>query len=159
MIQIRPVSDLRNKFTDIENTVKTGVPVYLTKNGYGSMVVLSIDAYSKLVEEVENALDVADKLAKETDDRYTHEEMFSKLKGDIVGKKIWTSLSYVVLWGRLPDCESFEPYHSIKKRDYPYYRIYVKNYIVYYVVIPVGDKKIMEVRRFLYKGQDRDNIV
>lgn len=45
MIQIRPVSDLRNKFTEIENTVKTGEPVYLTKNGYGSMVVMSIEAY------------------------------------------------------------------------------------------------------------------
>ena len=35
MIQIRPVSDLRNKFTEIEATVKEGNPVYLTKNGYG----------------------------------------------------------------------------------------------------------------------------
>ena len=33
MIQIRPVSDLRNKFTEIEATVKEGNPVYLTKNG------------------------------------------------------------------------------------------------------------------------------
>ena len=33
MIQIRPVSDLRNKFTEIESTVKNGAPVYLTKNG------------------------------------------------------------------------------------------------------------------------------
>ena len=61
---------------------------------------------------------------------------------------------------RLPDCESFEPFHSKKEREYPYYRIYVKNYIVYYVVIPINDsKKIMEVRRFLYKGQDRDYFV
>lgn len=34
MIQIRPVSDLRNKFTEIESTVKADSPVYLTKNGY-----------------------------------------------------------------------------------------------------------------------------
>ena len=47
MIQIRPVSDLRNKFTEIENIVKSGDPVYLTKNGYGAMVVLSIEAYSR----------------------------------------------------------------------------------------------------------------
>ena len=40
MIHIRPVSDLRNKFTEIENVVKEGSPVYLTKNGYGSMVVM-----------------------------------------------------------------------------------------------------------------------
>ena len=81
MIQIRPVSDLRNKFTDIEDIVKTGEPVYLTKNGYGSMVVLSLDAYSRLTDGVEYALDEADRQAKETDVRYTHEEMFSKLRG------------------------------------------------------------------------------
>ena len=34
MINIRPVSDLRYKFTEIENDVKRGAPVYLTKNGY-----------------------------------------------------------------------------------------------------------------------------
>lgn len=80
MIQIKPVSDLRNKFTEIENIVKTGEPVYLTKNGYGSMVVLSIEAYSMLTESIEDALDVADKMAEETNKRYTHEEMFAKLK-------------------------------------------------------------------------------
>ena len=85
MIQIRPVSDLRNKFTDIENVVKTGEPVYLTKNGYGSMVVLSLDAYSRLTEDVESALDLADRKAKESDERYTHEEMFSKLRGSVNG--------------------------------------------------------------------------
>lgn len=80
MIQIRPVSDLRNRFTEIENTVKNGSPVYLTKNGYGSMVVMSIEAYSKLTESVEDALDIADKMAEETDERFTHEEMFAKLR-------------------------------------------------------------------------------
>lgn len=80
MIQIRPVSDLRNKFTEIENTVKTGSPVYLTKNGYGSMVVLNIEEYSRLTESVEDSLDIADKMAEETNKRYTHEEMFEKLR-------------------------------------------------------------------------------
>jgi len=51
---------------------------------------------------------------------------------------------------RLPDAEAFEPYHSRKERRYSYYRIYVKNYIVFYVVIPEGDQKVMEVRRFLF---------
>lgn len=31
MIQIRPVSDLRNKFPDVEKAVACGEPVYLTK--------------------------------------------------------------------------------------------------------------------------------
>ena len=78
MIQIRPVSDLRNKFTEIEKVVRE--PVYLTKNGYGSMVVLSLDAYSRLSEDVEYALDEADRAARENDTRYTHEEVFSKLR-------------------------------------------------------------------------------
>lgn len=80
MIQIKPISDLRNKFTEIENIVKSGEPVYLTKNGYGSMVVLSIETYSMLTESTEYALDIADKMAEETTTRYTHDEIFAKLR-------------------------------------------------------------------------------
>ena len=80
MIQIRPVSDLRNKFPEIENLVRDGQPVYLTKNGYGSMVVLSLEKYSELTDVIEKALDQADQAAKETDIRYTHEEVFSRLR-------------------------------------------------------------------------------
>ncbi len=50
---------------------------------------------------------------------------------------------------------SFEPYRSLKKRKYPYYRIYVKNYVVYYVVID----NVMEVRRLLYKARDLNKIL
>lgn len=85
MIQIRPISDLRNKFTEIERAVGGGEPVYLTKNGYGSMVVLSLEAYSKLIDGVENALDQADQLALENETRLTHDEVFSKLRGSING--------------------------------------------------------------------------
>ena len=51
---------------------------------------------------------------------------------------------------RLPFAEAFEPYHSAKERRYPYYRIHIKNFTVFYVVI--GD--IMEVRRILYSRRD-----
>ncbi len=61
---------------------------------------------------------------------------------------------------RVPVCEDFEPYHSFKERRYPYYRIYVKNYVIYYVVIAdEAEYKIMEVRRFLYKGRDRERLI
>ena len=61
---------------------------------------------------------------------------------------------------RQPVAEAFEPYHSLKERRYPYYRIYVKNFVVWYVVIDdEGDDKIMEVRRLLYNKQDRDNLL
>ena len=38
MIQIRPIADILNDLSEIENTVNNGQPVYLTKNGYGAMV-------------------------------------------------------------------------------------------------------------------------
>lgn len=85
MIQIRPVSDLRNKFPDIEKAVACGEPVYLTKNGYGAMVVLSLEAYSRLTDGIEAALDMADKAAEEDDRRYTHEEVFSNLRRRVNG--------------------------------------------------------------------------
>jgi len=85
MIQIRPVSDLRNKFPEIESAVNSGQPIYLTKNGYGAMVVMSLDKYSELVEDVELKLDEADYAAAVSDVRYTHDEVFTRLKEGING--------------------------------------------------------------------------
>ncbi|TWH55920.1 prevent-host-death family protein [Desulfitobacterium sp. LBE] len=87
MITIRPVSDLRNKFTEIEETVKKGDPVYLTKNGYGSMVVLSLEQYAALTDEIELKLDEADKAAVVDSTRYTEDEVFSRVRGRIHERK------------------------------------------------------------------------
>lgn len=81
MINIRPVSDLRNKFPEIEGLVmESNEPVYLTKNGHGSMVLLSLEQYAALSEGIEFLLDEADKEAASTDIRYTHDEVFSKVR-------------------------------------------------------------------------------
>ena len=85
MIEIRPVSDLRNKFTEIEGTVNNGHPVYLTKNGYGTMVVMSIEKYAELVDDIELKLDEADYAAANSDIRYSHEEVFTRLKEGVNG--------------------------------------------------------------------------
>ena len=45
---IRPVTDLRNHFPDIEREVNEVGEVYLTKNGYGSAVLLSLDEYTAI---------------------------------------------------------------------------------------------------------------
>ena len=87
MLDIRPVSDLRNKFSEIEETVKSGQPVYLTKNGYGSMVVLSLEQYAALTDEVELRLDEADQAAAADDIRYTEEEVFGRVRGRLHGRK------------------------------------------------------------------------
>ena len=83
MMQIRPISDLRNKFTDIERIVQDGDPVYLTKNGYGSMVVLSLDALSRLAEPEEYIMDVGDEAASSTDVRLSHEEVFGNIRREL----------------------------------------------------------------------------
>ena len=81
------------------------------------------------------------------------------LKNDAAANELLNDVENAIL-ERLPDAESFEPYHSRKERKYPYYRIYVKNYVIYYVVIPNGkNKKIMEVRRILHGLQDRDKTI
>ncbi len=86
MIQIRPVSDLRNKFSEIELLVNEGQPVYLTKNGYGAMVVLSLKDYASLVDNVERKLDEADEIAKTTEERLSHDDVFQNVRGVIHGK-------------------------------------------------------------------------
>jgi len=80
MIQIKPVSELRNNFPSIEKVVNSGTPVYLTKNGHGAMVVLSLEKYAELTGDVEFKLDEADRAAVLSDKRLTHEEVFAKYR-------------------------------------------------------------------------------
>lgn len=84
MINIRPVTDLRNKFPEIEETViNSNSPVFLTKNGYGTMVLMSIDQYSALTNEIEVKLDEADKQAAISSKRLNKDEVFSKVRENI----------------------------------------------------------------------------
>lgn len=51
---------------------------------------------------------------------------------------------------RLESAESFQKYESLRPREHPYYKIRVRNFLVFYVVIEEGHDKVMEVRRLLY---------
>jgi len=86
MPHIRPVSDLRNNFADISRIVhETQEPIFLTKNGYGDMVVMSMEAYErKLFEsEVYFKLKEAELEAKTMDRRYSHREVFDQLRAKL----------------------------------------------------------------------------
>ena len=84
MMHIRPVSDLRNKFSEIENIVSANrSPVFLTKNGYGSMVVMSLDLYESLTHTIESQLNEADTQAASTNARLSHKEVFSHIRSQI----------------------------------------------------------------------------
>ena len=81
MINIRPVSDLRNKFPEIEDVVvNSNAPVFLTKNGYGTMVLMSLEQYSALTDDAEKKLDEADTLAASSTTRLSKSEVFSSAR-------------------------------------------------------------------------------
>ena len=91
MPQIRPVSDLRNNFAEISKIVhESREPVFLTKNGYGDMVVMSIEQYEKL--QLENEIFIklkeAELEARTTDVRYSHAEVFGKAREQIADGKV-----------------------------------------------------------------------
>ena len=80
---IRPVSDLRNKFTDISRIIhESNDPVYLTKNGRGDMVVMSMEAYERNLFEYDIYLKLkeAEYQAATVKKRYTHDETIKELK-------------------------------------------------------------------------------
>lgn len=84
MINIRPISDLRNNFTDVEKEVNsTDSPVFLTKNGYGSMVVMSLEHYASLTDTIEKKLDQADMIADTNTGRLEHNEVFNNIRNRI----------------------------------------------------------------------------
>ena len=50
MPQIRPITDMRNT-TELSNLCHAKrEPIFITKNGYGDMVVMSMETYDKLLE-------------------------------------------------------------------------------------------------------------
>lgn len=66
--------------------VNKGQPVYLTKNGYGAMVVLSLEEYSSLVDNVEMKLDEADRIAETIEERLSHDDVFRNVRSVIHDK-------------------------------------------------------------------------
>lgn len=80
---IRPVSDLRNNFADISKTVhETQQPVFLTRNGYGDMVVMSMEAYENMrfESEVYSKLAEAEREAEMTDARFSSKDVLAAMR-------------------------------------------------------------------------------
>jgi len=86
MDNIRPISDLRNHFAEISYIVhKERKPVFLTKNGYGDMVVMSMEDYQDdAFRHFINLKLTQAELQNENDPRrYTHEEIMALMRGKI----------------------------------------------------------------------------
>jgi len=56
---------------------------------------------------------------------------------------------------RLENPLSFQTYPSKRKRKHPYYRISIRNFSIFYVVI----ENVMEVRRFVYNKRNLPEIL
>lgn len=68
MPQIRPITDLRNtnEISDVCHAAKE--PIFITKNGYGDLVVMSIETYEQIVEN-----QIVDDAISEAEEEYKKE--------------------------------------------------------------------------------------
>ena len=64
MPQIRPITDLRNTTEISEACHASREPLFITKNGYGDLVVMSIEAYEEMVRTLETDKAIAEAEAK-----------------------------------------------------------------------------------------------
>ncbi len=79
MAVIRPCADLRNKYNEISQIChQTKKPVYITKNGYNDLVLLSPETYEQYEEDRINKI-VSEQFEKKYSD-------FEKFKKDLCEK-------------------------------------------------------------------------
>ena len=78
----------------------------------------------------------------------------NNLKNPIAAENTLSKIEAAIL-ERLESPESFAVWQSKKQRPYPYRKINVGNYTVWYVVID----HIMEVRRILYSRRDEETLI
>ena len=86
MPYIRPTSDLRNHFAEITKDAQSSKePVFLTKNGVGTLVVMSMEAYeeNRYESEVYDKLREAEIQAASTTERLSHDEVMAAARNRI----------------------------------------------------------------------------
>lgn len=87
---IKPISDLRNKSHDIsELACESDEPIFITKNGEGDMVVMSMAHYSKLQLKLDllSKLSVSQKQRAEGDKGRTLKQVMGKVRETINANK------------------------------------------------------------------------
>jgi prevent-host-death family protein len=86
---IRPISDLRNNFDEISDLCHNeNEPVFITRNGKGDLVVMSLTLYEqqKARFELYQKLDAAEEQGRTCKDRASHKDVMARLKKATVGK-------------------------------------------------------------------------
>lgn len=90
MPNIRPSSDLRNNYNEISDYCHTNrEPVFLTKNGHGDLVVLSIEDYEKISDRLELYRLLDQGIKDETEGRVRPlDDAISQLREEIKNKAV-----------------------------------------------------------------------
>ena len=176
-MNIRPISDLRNHYSEVEQEVLESGPIFLTKNGYGSMVVMSMEQFEHINGSVESALRQRCATATtrcsalfgkgcamgdapkqyrlrylplfwdDLNDAVTY--IADVLKAPLAAEHLLDEVEAGIL--SYLDHPTIAPiYKTTRQRPLPYYWFDVGNYMVFYVVID----DVMEVRRFVYGARD-----
>lgn len=60
MPQIRPITDLRNTTEISELCHAKREPLFITKNGYGDLVIMSIETYEEMIETVRTDISISE---------------------------------------------------------------------------------------------------
>lgn len=77
---IRPISDLRNRFAEVSDYVQNGKTIIFTKNGYGCMVTMSFDSYKSLSDPTLRELKIVDEMCECDTRHFTKEESLKILR-------------------------------------------------------------------------------
>lgn len=83
---IKPISDLRNNFNQISDIChKEGEPVFITKNGQGDLVVMSLALFEKQQAQLElyQKLSEAEAESASNVTKVTHQNLMRKLRSKI----------------------------------------------------------------------------
>lgn len=82
MPAIRPITDLRNTNEISEMCHSKNEPIFITKNGYGDMVIMSMEAYDQIIStgKIDAAITSAEAEYNENRNIYDAKEAFSMLR-------------------------------------------------------------------------------
>jgi prevent-host-death family protein len=83
MENIRPISDLRNRFTEVSELChRSGEPVFITRKGRGDLVVMSQAAYDLMEARLQlyAKLGEAEAARAAGDEGISHDEMMRRLR-------------------------------------------------------------------------------
>ena len=88
MPEIRPITDLRHTNEISEACHKVKEPIFITKNGYGDLVLMSIETYESIINSSK-----IDRVIAEAEEQYDADgilmdakDVFDSIRGKYFGK-------------------------------------------------------------------------